>query len=204
MKKLLSVIMFLVFCAFPLSLFADGKTIPKGTMEFGLGPVFGITLWTGSKYQNDLRETDFLIGSGVTRFNTGYFIINGLSVGGTISYSSNKVKGAADPTTVFSFGPVVKYYFPIKNRFLVAAKGLFEIKSTKIPGAADATNQLSFGGGGAATYMLNKNIGVYGGLDILFFLDEKISGTATPNTSHTKIDLNAGVTIFLKDWKPVK
>ncbi|MCK5094696.1 MAG: hypothetical protein KAR18_08225, partial [Spirochaetes bacterium] len=81
---------------------------------------------------------------------------------------------------------------------------LFEINSTKIPGAADATNQLSFGGGGAATYMLNKNIGVYGGLDILFFLDEKISGTATPNTSYTKIDLNAGVTIFLKDWKPVK
>ena len=204
MKKHLSVIMFLVFCAFPLSLFADGKTIPKGTMEFGLGPVFGITLWTGSKYQNDFRETDFLIGSGTTRFNTGYFIINGLSVGGTISYSSNKVKGAADPTTVFSFGPVVKYYFPIKNRFLVAAKGLFEIKSTKTPGAADAANQLSFGGGGAATYMLNKNIGVYGGLDILFFLDEKISGTATPNTSYTKIDLNAGVTIFLKDWKPVK
>lgn len=204
MKKILAVIMFLMLCAFPVSLFADGKTIPKGTMEFGLGPVFGITLWTGSAYEGDARTTGFLLGSGATKLNASYFIMNGLSVGGSISYSRTKVKVNDDPRTVFSLGPVVKYYFPIKNRFLVAGKGLFEISSIKQPAATDATNQLSFGVGGASTYLLNKNIGVYGGLDILFFLDEKSAGASIPDTSYTKIDLNAGVTIFLKDWKPVK
>jgi len=64
----------------------------------------------------------------VTSFNfspdAGYFFIDQLAAGLRLGYTSEKVKGQGDASTVFTFAPFVRYYFlPAGQKVNVFADG---------------------------------------------------------------------------------
>ena len=76
MKKITAALIFILFCVVPLSLWAQNSAIDKGSFEFGLGNALGFSLYTGARFDGDLRTTNITIGSGETRLNAGYFIFD--------------------------------------------------------------------------------------------------------------------------------
>jgi hypothetical protein len=124
-----------------------------------------------------------------------YFIIDNLSLGGTLVFASLKPKGG-DADRAFKFGPEANYYIPLdKDKLLVDIKGLIGFESIKYAGS-DAYNQLSFGGGGAVVYLLKPEFGIYGGVDLTFGLDAK-SGGANVGGSYFLVGIGAGLKVFL-------
>ena len=197
MKKTIAVLIFILFSAMPLSLWAQHSAIDKGSFEFGLGNALSFSLYTGAQFDGDLRKTNITIGSGETRLNAGYFIFDKISVGGTTYLSRTKVKGDDDPLTIFVIGPVGKYYYPFREKILFNGRGLIEFSVIKAPIATDATTQIAFGAGGAATYLFKEIYGIYGGLDLKFAFNERTGGNKVDDTSYVQITFGIGLNLYI-------
>lgn len=197
MKKLIAAVIFILFCAVPFSLCAQNSAIDKGSFEFGLGNALGFALYTGAQFDGDARKTNITLGSGETRLNAGYFIFDKISVGGTTYLFREKIKGNDDPSTVFVIGPVVKYYYPFKEKILFNGKGLIELSVTKDQAATDSATQVAFGAGGAATYLFKEIYGIYGGLDFKFALNQRSGGDTVDDTGYVLITLGIGLNLYI-------
>ena len=194
MKRIMIVVAAAMFCLLPFGLFAQ-DAIDKGSLEFGLGSIVGVTFWGGDLY--DPKETDFHIGSDTITVNFGYFLMDSLSLGGSLGFNSNKVEDADEASTNFFIAPVVKYYFPVNEKFLVNAKALFGFSSVKLAGFDDATSQLFFGGGAAGTYLLTPNLGGFIGVDFTYGLDSRSGGDKIDDTNSTQLDIGLGLTVYI-------
>jgi len=192
MKKLFVAALLSMFWIVPLGLFAENDAVDKGSLEFGLGTAFNLTLYSGN-----LEATDFSIGSGGMRLNVGYFITDRLSIGGSAYYWSWKYDGAIESSNEFSIGPEVKYYIYVSRYVLTNLKGLFRFVSWRDPGDTDRSTRIWFGGGGAVTHLLTSNLGIYGGADIVFSPNYKDQGTEVIDSSYTIIDLELGFRVYL-------
>jgi hypothetical protein len=192
MKKILVAITLLMFCIVPVGLFAEHDAIDKGSVEFGLGTAFDLSLYFGN-----VEATEFTIGSGGMLLSVGYFVIDKLSIGGAAYFRSLKYKAATESYTEFGFGPEVKYYIPASDQVLANLKGLFQIVSWESPGDIDRSSQIWFGGGGAVTYLMTGNLGIYGGADIVFSPNYSDQGTKVPDSSYTLIAVEVGFRVFL-------
>ena len=192
MKKILVAITLLMFCIVPIGLFAENEAIDKGSVEFGLGTAFNLSLYSGN-----LEATEFTFGSGGTWLSVGYFVTDKLSIGGYAYYWSWKYGGATESFNEFRIGPEVKYYIPVSEQVLVNLKGLFRIVSWEDPGDIDRSSRIWFGGGGAVTYLLTGNLGIYGGADIMFSPNYKEEGTEVTDSSYTLIAVEVGFRVFL-------
>jgi hypothetical protein len=196
MRKLIGLVVLVVLLIVPISVFAGNSQIDRKSFDFGIGAKLGITLWRGELYEG-AEERDISIGADKTAISFGYFIINGLSVGGSLSYFNTKVKGITDPLVLVSISPVVKYYLPIGEKILVNVKVLFENNAVEFWSPEDVTSYSAVGGGGAATYLLNYNIGIYGGVDFVHGFNQRYNYDKVNNSSHNKIDIGIGLTIFI-------
>jgi hypothetical protein len=192
MKKNLFIAGILFICMIPISLFAENEAIDKGSFEFGLGTVFDLTLYKGNYEANE-----FAIGSGLSRFNFGYFIVNRLSIGGAAYYYSFKYEGDTESTTEFMIGPYFSYYIPITERFLADITGVFQFNSWEYPGDVDRTSRMWFGGGGGITFLVTSNLGLKGGFGILYSPNYKDEGTEVEDTSYTQIIIGLGFTVYI-------
>jgi len=192
MKKILIAAFLLMFCIVPIGLFAENEAIDKGSVEFGLGTAFNLTLYSGN-----LEATEFTFGSGGTWLSVGYFIIDRLSIGGFAYYWSWEYEGATESSNEYRIGPEVKYYIPVSEQVLANLKGLFRFVSWEDPGDIDRSSRNWFGGGGAVTYLLKSNLGIYGGVDIVFSPNWKDEGTEVIDSSFTLIDMELGFRVYL-------
>ncbi len=192
MKKILVAAFLLMFCIVPIGLFAENEAIDKGSVEFGLGTAFNLSLYSGY-----VELTEFTFGSGGTMLSVGYFIIDRLSIGGSGYFYSLISNATTESSTKVFFGPEVKYYIPLSEQVLFNLKGLFRILSWKDPGDIDRSSQMWFGGGGAVTYLMTGNLGIYGSADIVFSPNWKDEGTEVVDSSYTLIDLQVGFRVFL-------
>jgi hypothetical protein len=181
-----------MFCIVPIGLFAENDAVDKGSLEFGLGTVLNLTLYSGN-----LDATEFNIGSGGMGLSVGYFIIDRLSIGGSAYYWSRKYDGDIDSYNEYSIGPEVKYYIHVSEQVLINLKGLFRIVSWEDPGDIDRSSRIWFGGGGAATYLLTSNLGIYGGADIVFSPNYKNQGIEVIDSSYTFIGAELGFRVYL-------
>ena len=194
MKKILVVTMFLIFCFAPLSVMAQHSAVDKGSVELGVGNIIDITLFRGSDTWED--DTSIYIGD-TPDLTAGYFVINGLMVGTTIWFVNYKSESMTEASTMFSVQPVVKYYFPISEKFLINLKGFFGWSRTKIANNPDTYTQIRFGAGVAGTYMLLPSLGASIGADFTVFLDEKYGGTTIDDTSYNLIQILLGLSVYL-------
>ena len=192
MKKILVAAFLLMFCIVPIGLFAENDAIDKGSVEFGLGTAFNLSLYSGN-----LEATELTIGSGGMLLSVGYFIIDRLSIGGSGYFYSLISNATTESSTKVFFGPEVKYYIPVSEQVLVNLKGLFRIVSWEDPGDIDRSSRIWFGGGGAVTYLLTGNLGIYGGADIMFSPNYKDQGTEVTDSSYTLIAVEVGFRVFL-------
>jgi len=195
MKKLVIVFTLMAFCIVPAAVFAANDATDKGSVVFDLGSVLGVSFYTG-----DIERTDISLGTEFDGFgfqpsmNVSYFLIDNLSLGGTIAFVSIKPKGFSAETWL-RFGPEVNYYLPLKDDMLVDVKGYISFNSYKVPGV-DALTQLAFGGGGAIMYMVKPAVGLYGGVDLTLGLDARIGGTNVGG-SYFGIGIGGGFKIFI-------
>ena len=189
MKKLLAIGVLMALCVVPAGLFAaQSESVDKGSVSFDLGPAFGFVLYTG-----DLDATAITILGGGP-YNVSYFIIDNLSIGGTFSFDSLKVKGS-DALTDLTIGPEVNYYLPLKDKMLLDIMG--QLQFTSSGGIlTDPINQLAVGGGASVVYLFNKTVGVYGGGQILLGFDAKSGGTNVGG-SYFSFGAGAGLKMFL-------
>lgn len=193
MKKILVVTMIFVICIAPLAAQAEHSAVDKGSFELGVGNILDIWL-----YRSDNYESATWVGIGYTPDMTvGYFIINRLMVGTTLGFYSLKSESWTEPSTTFFVQPVVKYYFPVSEKFLFNVKGFFGWRREKDSGDPDIYTQIRFGGGAAGTFMLLPNLGASIGADLIIFPDEKTSGTTVDNTSYYVIDFLLGLSMYL-------
>jgi hypothetical protein len=192
MKKILVVAFLLIFCIVPIGLFAENESIDKGSVEFGLGTAFNLSLYSGN-----LEATEFTIGSGGMLLSVGYFVIDRLSIGGFAYYYNWKYEGATESSNEYRIGPEVKYYIPVSEQVLVNLKGLFRIVSWEDPGDIDRSSRIWFGGGGALTYLMTGNLGIYGGANIVFSPNYSDQGTKVTDSSYTLIDVELGFRVYI-------
>jgi hypothetical protein len=192
MKKVFIVIGVLALCFAPLSLFADNEATDQGSLEFGLGPILSVYL-----YKGNLEGTTLIIGSGSTRFNFGYFITDNFSIGGFVYFASVKYEGYTESATEFGVGPTLTFYVPITDRFLFGIIGSFGFVSWEDPGDVDRSRMMEFGGGGNITYLITDNLGISGGLGILFYPNYIIEGIEALDTSFTEIFVGLGFSVYI-------
>jgi len=192
MKKFFIVIGVFVLCIVPSNLFAENEATDQGSFEFGLGPILGIQL-----YKGNLEATEFTVGSGLTRFNFGYFIANNLSIGGYLYFNSIKYEGDTESSTEFGIGPALSFYVPMTDRFLFNLYGSYELISWELPGDIDRSSVMAFGGGGAITYLITNNLGIFGGFGISYSPNYKIEGIEVADTSYTQIIVGLGFTVYI-------
>ena len=192
MKKILFITGILFICMVPISLFAENEAIDKGSFEFGVGTVFDLTL-----YKGNIEATEFTIGSGWSRFNFGYFIVNRLAIGGAASYYSFKWEGATESSTEFMIGPYFSYYIPITERFLADITGVFQFNSWEDAGDVDRSSRMWFGGSGGLTFLLTGNLGLKGGFGIVYSPNYKDEGIEVEDSSYTQVIIGLGFTVYI-------
>ena len=192
MKKVFIVISFLALCFVPSSLYSENEATDQGSLEFGLGPILSVSL-----YRGNLEATTFVIGSGPTRFNLGYFIANNFSIGGYVYFASVKYEGYTESATEFGVGPTLTFYVPISDRFLFAIIGNFGLVSWEDPGDVDRSSMMEFGGGGNITYLITDNLGLSCGLGVLFYPNMSDEGIEVPDSSFTEIFVGVGFSVYI-------
>jgi hypothetical protein len=193
MKKIFVVALFLILCSAPISVMAEHSAVDRGSFEFGIGNIASVWLYGGANYENATW-----IGFGSTPdLTAGYFVINGLMVGTTFYFDWFKSESMTESDNNFFIQPIVKYYLPISDKFLVNAKVFFGWARSKSDGDPDSYTRARFGGGVAGTYMLLPELGACIGADIIIFPDRKVSGTTIANTSFNVIDIAIGLSAYL-------
>jgi hypothetical protein len=193
MKKILILTGILLIFIIPISLFAENESIDKGSFEFGIGTFFNLTV-----YKGNLEASDFTIGSGLSRFNVGYFVINRLSIGGAAYYYElSPNAGDYEPFNEWMIGPIIKYYHPITERVLVDISVEFQYNSWLNFGDEDRTSRMFFGGGSALTFLITNTLGLKGGVGVIYSPNYSNPEGQVENTSYTQIVLSFGFTAFI-------
>jgi len=192
MKKTFLVTTILILCFVPLVFCAGNDAIDNWSIEFGLGSV---CKWEWSS--GNFEAKGLILGSGPTLLNVGLFIFNGLSIGGAASYITVKDEGATESYEEFFFGPIVRFYIPISDKYLANIEGIFQFDSWEFPGDTDKSSLMRYGGGGGITYLITNNLGMYGSVHLFFIPDYKDQGIEVPDSNFTLIDAEIGFRVFL-------
>jgi hypothetical protein len=182
----------LALCFVPLSLYAEHEATDQGSVEFGLGPIFSLYL-----YKGNLEATEFIIGSGTTRFNVNYFIVNNFSIGGYAYFYSHKYEGYTESYTEFGIGPSLDFYIPISKEFLFAISASFGFFSWEAPGDVDRSSMMAFSGGGNIVYLITHNLGISCGLGIGYYPNYTSEGEEVIDSSYTEIFVGVGFSVYL-------
>jgi len=193
LKKILVVATFLFFCFIPFSVMAQHNAVDKGSFELGIGSIVDIWL-----YSWEIYEDATWIGLGTTpNLTVGYFVANGFMVGTTIGFTRYKSESWTDPNNYFSVQPIVKYYFPFSEKFLLNGKVFFGWSRDKTSGDPDAYTRINFGGGVAGTYMLLPSLGASIGVDFIAFLDQKYGGETIDDSNVNIFYIILGLSVYL-------
>ena len=186
-----------LICIVPFSVFAQNGATDAGSVVFDIGSIVDFTIYTGDAYKGDNQVTDITIGSGLTRLNCSYFVIDNLAVGGEILYNSVKVKGNDDPDTMFAIEPIVSYYTPLMDKLYFRTSVGVMFISIQFAGFTDSITQLGFGFGGGVVYLLTPQLGIYGGVTYATALEAEYDGETLPDSAFDYIDIDIGLSIFL-------
>ncbi|MBN2322609.1 MAG: hypothetical protein JXQ30_02645 [Spirochaetes bacterium] len=195
MKKIVLISVVLIFIA--TAVFAQDKATDAGSIEFDIGSIVDVTIYTGAAYQGDDSVTDVVVGSGVTSLNCSYFIIDNLAVGGKVFYESYKVKGNDEPDTILGLEPVVSYYAPLIDKlYLRTYVGMMYI-SVQYAGYTESITQVGFDFSGGVMYLVTPHLGIYGGVTYATVLEAEYDGQKIPDSAYEYIDFDIGFSVFL-------
>jgi hypothetical protein len=197
MKKYLIILITLLICAAPFCSFAQNKATDAGSIAFKLGSIVDVSIYTGDAYSGDDQATEITVGSGLSRLNFSYFVINNLAVGGYVYFDSLKFKGDNEPSTQFTIGPSVFYYYPVIDNLFINSGVSFEFTTVNLAGYTDSISQLALGFGGGVTYLLTPHLGIYGSITFFIALEAESGGESIPETGFNVIDFDAGLSVFL-------
>ncbi len=145
--------------------------------------------------------------------NASYFVLKGLALGITPSYSYTyeTESGSVSPlkTHIFSIGPMVRYYYML-DKWAIFSHLSYNFGWETLKGFTfnqfTGTNQYAtqksttgnFKGGIGATYFLNNKVGIEG---LVFYQQNNVSQPGLDSNSPS-INFNIGLQVFLSK-KPV-
>jgi hypothetical protein len=194
MRKLIVISLFVVFCFTPLAVLAEHNAVDKGSLELGVGNIAVFTFYVGYNY-----EQASVFGLGLTpNLTIGYFVIDRLMMGASLGYYRYKSESMDEAYTEFDIMPLVKYYFPVSEKFLINLKVFFGVYREKDMDFPDNYwSYLSFGGGVAATYMIIPQLGCNIGLDSRYFSNWRYDGEPLDETSDLGFQFVLGLNVYL-------
>ena len=203
MKKIIAFSLWIILCIAPLSVFAQNlanEAVDAGSGEFNIGTLAAVEFYYWGLYGED-TETHLAIGSDIFKTNFSYFIIDCLSLGGTVGFISDTSPGDEESSLLFEVGPTIRYYFPVLNRFLINITGEFQYMSHKptIGGfrVDDAINQVALGGALEAGYLIHPNIAINIGIRFIQFFQARSAGESVDETNYRYSAIRLGVRIFM-------
>jgi outer membrane protein len=186
-----------------LASFGAFAQFEQGTMlvggEFGVGFSTSKTKFDGRTDTNG-KSTDFTLNP-----NFGYFIIDNLAVGAELGVMLNSYKpentDGKSTETALTFGPFVRYYFPVKI-FLQGSAGIGTSKTKDdYNGDVDEDKFSIFGSSLGAGYaiMLNDNVALEPmvGYESIAYKN-KTSGEPAYKNVNSGLFLRLGFQIYLR------
>lgn len=185
MKKLTVLFLTAVIVLSGASLFAQGANpIKAGNLSAGLIDLFSYTGFASGDLYESGSDKLSVIGVNVMgvhpeltfttiRPEVCYFFIDGLAIGGSLTYGQFKQGGSK--YTVWGMGPVLYYYFKATDTIYPYATAGITFSSIK----KDSNDPLTFQRiplGAGALVMLGNNIGIYG--QIIYSIDQIKEGSS--------------------------
>ena len=194
MRKLIVISLFVVFCFTPLAVLAEHNAVDRGSLELGVGNIAVFTYYVGYNY-----EQESVFGLGLTpNLTIGYFAIDRLMLGASLGYYRYKSESMVEAYTDFDIMPLVKYYFPVSEKFLINVKVFFGLYSEKDMTYPDNRwKRPRFGGGVAATYMIIPQLGCNIGVDSFYLSNWRYDGVTSEETNNLGFQLVLGLNVYL-------
>jgi hypothetical protein len=187
----------ILFCFIPFTINAENDVIEKGNIMFNIGTLLDVGFYFGGNYNGAYEETNITIGSGPVNLNVKYFVIDGLSLGGSAYFYSNKVKAISVPSTKIMFGPIVSYYHAISDNILMHGSGYIYYVKVNPYYTTVETSQFSFGIGAGATYLVTSNLGFFGEVSYLLVTDAIYTGGIITDSGYHVLDFSIGLSVFI-------
>ena len=203
MNKYFLICILILFCIAPFNVFAKNGAIDEGSIMFNIGTLLDVGFYFSGYFEDEYEETDIIVGSGPVNLNVQYFIIDGLSVGGSGYFYSNKVKGNSDPSTKLMIGPIVSYYYAITDTILLHGSGYLYYVRVNPYYTSIETSQFSLGVGAGATYLVDPNLGFFGEVSFLIVTDASYDGETITDSGYNVLDISIGLAVFL-DTTPLR
>jgi len=130
----------------------------------------GFSMLSGDAYENADGDGITMIGLGAS---VGYFVIDNLTVGGTLVFDHMSMGDVSERT--IGIGPEVAYYFGtewIEKSVHPFVKGAFIYNMVSSDDGTDdfSDTVMSFGAGAGALYMFTESLGFYG--QVGFMMDK--------------------------------
>ncbi|HUT66724.1 MAG TPA: hypothetical protein VMZ05_11365 [Spirochaetota bacterium] len=202
MKKYVVIGTIILFCVTPYCLLAKNDSIDKGSVLFKIGSLFDVSYYFGGMYEGEYETTDIVVGSGTINLNAQYFIVDGLSFGGSGYYVSNKTKGNSDPSTKILLGPVISYYHAITDNIFLHGSGYFYYVEVNPYYTTVETSQIYLGISAGATCLVNDNLGFSGEVTYMLAADAESGGETITDSGGNMIGFSIGLSVFLDTGPP--
>lgn len=189
MKKLLTVAAMLLLA---VPVFADNP-VAQGNFVISM-PIISWDSASGDLYENAAGDKRTVLSLNVGDYDPGlqYFVIESLAVGGVLGYSQWE-RGDVTITTT-RFGPMASYYFNAGVMLPYASLAWVWTKTENDNGVVTTdetdTNLIIAVG---LTYMLGKNLGLYG--EFSYSMDEN-EDDAGVTTDGKEMSINVGFKAF--------
>jgi hypothetical protein len=202
MKKHVVIGTIILFCVAPYCLQAKNDAIDEGSILFKIGSLFDVSYYFGGMYEGEDEMTEIIVGSGTINLNAQYFIVDGLSVGGSGYYVNSKTKGNSDPSTKILLGPVISYYHAITDNILLHGSGYFYYVEINPYYTTVETSQIYLGMSAGVTYLLNDDLGFSGEVTYMLVANAESGGETITDSGGNMIGFSIGLSIFLSSGPP--
>jgi len=202
MKRCLVLFMLASVLCIPMFASADSDAIDKGSIFFKIGTLFAFDYYFNGYYDGPYETTVARFGSGPVNLNVHYFLVDGLALGGSVYFYSEKLAGNWDPTTVLSLGPVVSYYHPLSEQFLLNGSVYLRYANVNSAFTYIETSQITIGLGVGVTYMVHENIGFYSEAAYFLVTDASYSGGSIADSGYNNFNVSIGISVNFQT-KPI-
>ena len=193
MKRILIVSLFVVFCFTPLTTLAEHTSVDAGSVELGVGNIAQYSF-----YFSGNNDDPRIFGFGLTpNLTIGYFLVNRLMFGVSFGLYNYKDDSMSESYTEFYIMPLVKYYFPLSDRFLLNLKVFFGYYRETDVGTDNFWMQFRVGGGLAVTYLIIPQLGINLGGDFANLSHWRYGGTEQEGTSDWGPQFYLGLNVYL-------
>ena len=203
MKKLAGIFAALMLLA-GSSISAEAP-IAAGTLELGIGKIISYErIWN-----DDITFNQFTVGTYADTYNHAsadfsapvfgfaYFVTDGLALGLNAGFYYYKNDQLDNPSQGVFVAPVIKFYVPLSEGFLVDAHGSFGYFSSDDGVLEQETTGMTYELGIGFNILVTQQFAVVLGFDYTYMTDYEVDGEKAADSAMSGIGVSLGLKTFI-------